>query len=773
MFHRILLYIFILGPVIGSTQHCDLTLQGRITDSGTGEPLEFVNILILETQQGTSTDSTGSFRLMDICPEDIHVTLSHIGCESKQVFIQIRKDTSVAFVMDHSDHVLHGVEITGTESGNTTQEYEIITEQEITDNASENLSNLLENISGVSTIKNGSGIAKPVVQGLYGNRLTILNNGVAQSGQQWGNDHSPEIDPLVANKIKVIKGTSALQYMGVNLGSIVLVEPKRIEQEPHLHGRINYTYETNGRGHGLHVQLGQFNSSLGWKVNGTIKKSGDKKSPNYFLNNTGIEEANFAIQLEKIFTEKHHIELYYSTFNTRLGILRGSHIGNLTDLESAIVREVPFFTEEDFSYQIDAPRQQVHHHLLKLHSKYFLDQSQWFDLTFATQLNIRKEFDVRRSGRSDIPALDIKQYSYFLEAKYNKEYQNNFKLHTGLQFNLTDNTNQPETGILPLIPDYFNYESGMFLLLTKTQNKSLFELGLRYDNNTQKVVTISQTTPREIIRFNNTYHNISTSAGWNYNVTDELGFSVNSGYAVRNPATNELYSGGLHQGVSGIEEGNINLQSEKSWKTTLGANIGIHHIFHLESLLYYQSINDYIFLNPQNEFRLTIRGAFPVFAYAQTDARIFGFDLNGDIEISESLHTQIKYSYIKGDDVENDLPLINIPTNNFLGSLTYAFLKPITLGRLQLENAEIEINNKYVFRQNHLLETQDFALPPEAYNLFGFSFSTDIQVKKTRWRIVAKVDNLFNIKYRDYLNRQRYFADDLGLNASFGVNLKF
>ena len=62
---------------------------------------------------------------------------------------------------------------------------------------------IVESMTGVSSIKSGAGVSKPVVHGLSGNRVTILNNGLAQSGQQWGNDHAPEIDPYVADHISV------------------------------------------------------------------------------------------------------------------------------------------------------------------------------------------------------------------------------------------------------------------------------------------------------------------------------------------------------------------------------------------------------------------------------------------------------------------------------------------------------------------------------------------------------------------------------------------
>ena len=766
-----IIIIILFIPVFGFSQNCSLTISGNIKDSETGLPLEFANIYINKSGIGTSTDSTGFFQLTNICKGAYHITLSYVGCESKQVFVHINKDTILNLTIEQPINSLDAVLVTA--KATTTQNTKTITKQNITDNANENLSNMLETIVGVSTLKTGSGISKPVVNGLYGDRVTILNNGISQSGQQWGNDHSPEIDPLVANKIKVIKGASALEHMGSNLGSVILVEPKKIEREPHLHGSTNYFFETNGLGNGLNLQLHQYSHKIAWKINGTLKKSGDKKTATYYLTNTGNQEANFALQLEKSFSEKLKTDLYFSTFNTEIGVLRGSHIGNVTDLDEALNREVPFFTEDKFSYNIESPKQRVHHQLLKIHSKYFIDDTQWLNFTFAGQLNDRKEYDVRRGGRSDIPALSLQQYSYFFEGKYQKIFKNNFELKSGVQFNITDNTNNPETGVLPLIPDYLSYETGVYLLSSKKINKSFFELGVRYDNQLQNVVGITNTSPRKIFRDNNLFNNFTTSGGWTYSVSNNFSFTSNIGYASRNPAVNELYSNGLHQGVSGIEEGSIDLKPENSLKTTLGFNANINKKISFESLIYYQNINDFIYLNPQNEIRLTIRGAFPLYKYEQTNAEIYGIDFSGKYKFNRSLHAKLDYSFIKANDLSNNLPLINFPSNNIRGTVAYEFSKLIPIGKTQLENLSIELNDYYVFKQKNILPEQDFVLPPDSYNLIGIKMATDVRLKKHRLRITAKVDNLLNVAYRDYLNRQRYFANDLGINVTLGVSLKF
>ncbi len=670
--------------------------------------------------------------------------------------------------MDHYSHVLENVTVSGENSNTTQQPVDVINEKLIAENANLDLSNMLGKLTGVSVLRTGTSISRPVVHGLYGNRLLILNNGLPQAGQQWGNDHSPEIDPLVANKITVIKGTSSLEYAGSSLGSVVMVEPERIRKEPHLHGRASYFFETNGLGHGTNIKLQRHTDKIGWKINATLKASGDKRAADYYLNNTGSREANLAVQLEKSFTDDWMGSVYFSSFNTKIGVLRGSHIGNLTDLESALNQDRPFYTEEKFSYEIDAPSQTVNHQLLKLQSKHFISDNQWVEFTYGGQLNRRKEFDVRRQGFADKPALSLLQFSHFISIKHQWESANKLTLKSALQSNSIFNTNNPETDVLPLIPDYFSFENGAFVSLSKTWDHWSGEIGGRYDFITRNVATISSTVPREIIRYEDNFHNYSFLAGLGFSPNETIRFSLNTGYATRNPAINELYSSGLHQGVSGIEQGDVNLQKEKSLKTTLAVDGRIKDKFFFEILGYTQSIKDYIFLNPTGEVALTIRGAFPVFQYEQTNALISGTDISARYEITKKTSISGKYSFIKGLDLTNDQSLIFIPSNNISGTLSHNIPK---WGKLN--NIEIALNHQYVFEQKNILIEQDFIPAPPGYHLTGFKLGAETMIKNNRLNIYIKGDNIFNVSYRDYLDRQRYFADGMGINIMLGAALRF
>jgi iron complex outermembrane receptor protein len=776
MFNKnfVLCIALLLLAVMGKAQNCNLSVRGFVFDEATKLPLSFVNVFVQENTDATLTDDKGNFVLDSICAGSHHFIFSHIGCEAIKIHLDLSRDTILNIALPHTATSLATVVVEGKKNNFNYQANSAINRQAIEDNSHQNLSNLLENETGVHLIKNGTAISKPVVHGLYGNRLTILNNGIMQSGQQWGNDHSPEIDPYSADKITVLKGVNAIEYGGGNMGSAILVEPKPIKKEPHLHGQMNYAYESNGRGNTLNARLEKYSPQLAWRINGTLKKYGDRKTATYWLNNTGIEEANFAVQLEKAWKDKLFLDLYASTFNTQLGILRGSHIGNLTDLEQALTKDIPYFTEPNFSYNIDAPKQQVSHQLVKIRARYFLPQKQTLELVLAGQLNNRKEFDVRRSGRTDIPALSLYQYTLNAELKYAKDFYGNWIFKVGNQNIFTNNTNNPETGILPLIPDYIAWKNGVFSTLSKSYGKAHFNIGIRYDFEYQNVAAISNSVPRVIIRYNNLFHNISGLVGIDYDINKAQSISLNSGYTSRNPAINELYSNGLHQGVSGIEEGDINLKTENALKNTLEYKWLPSPNFSLNALLYQQYFKNYIYLNPQDEIRLTIRGAFPLFKYEQTDANIYGLDVSAQFTIGGSLFGLVKYSYLKGNDIKNDIPLVFMPPNRIFGSLMYRIKKPIKFSSaIIMEGLELEANNRLIFEQKNTLPQQDFAPPPPTYNLLGLKISADIMFANYKFRLFTKFDNLFNVKYRDYLNRQRYFADDIGLSVILGVGLKF
>ena len=718
--------------------------------------------------RGAITDERGRFEITSVCPGEYHVEISYIGYETELNFITIKKNTDEDFLLSQHDEILSEIIVHGEKEEITTEVHNVVKSEKIRQEGNKNLANVIEEVSGVSVLKTGSGVSKPVIHGLYGNRITILNNGIIQAGQQWGNDHAPEIDPFVADHISVVKGAAALQYGGNSLGGVILVDPDKIAKDPHLHGMATYVFQSNGLGHTFNTQLAKTDNWASWRASGTIKYFGDNHAPNYYLTNTGKREANIALQIEKQLNSNWFLDAYYSLFTTNIGILRGSHISNLTDLEQAIGRELPFFTQDNFSYSIEAPQQKVTHHLFKLQSEWILNNNSFITFKYGAQFDDRKEFDVRRSGRTDIPALSLSLYSHLLSGLYEKNNENGLITKIGLETNFVDNTNNPETGILPLLPDYRSLTLSGFYISQLKKNRWLFEAGVRYDFRDLNVVAISRTVPRIIERHSHQFNNLAINAGLKHEFTYPIKLSLNAGYIQRAPEVNELYSFGLHQGVSGIEEGTPDLEAENSLKAVLSLDWNPSKKMMLQALGFYQNVNNFIFLEPQEEFRLTIRGAFPLFIYKQTDARIYGGDLTLNYDIAKPIRYNMSYAIVRGRDTSQNIPLIGMPTDNISAGIDY-----FPNDGKNITDKNIGIKAKYVFEQIRLLPEQDFLAPPEGFFLLNFETGGTVHLRQTHINVTFKVENLLNTTYRDYLNRLRYFADETGRNVSLSINYTF
>lgn len=749
-------------------QNCNFKVSGFVKDIKSQEAIANASVYGKEQSAGSITNQQGFFEIESLCAGDLHLLVSHIGCSPLSVYLRLKRDTTLILWLDHNNELLDEVAVGAEGETKDLSFKKALNASNIEENAGADLASVLENLNGLASIGNGAKISKPIVQGLYGNRISIVNNGVVHGGQQWGNDHAPEIDPLMAGRLSVLKGAAAVEYMGSSLGAVVLVDPKPLSDDPHIHGALQYFFESNGRGSVLNTRLEQKNAWFKWRFAGSLKKNGDQKTADYYLRNTGREEANALIQLEKRYLNRWQTKLYYSFNASELGLLRGSQIGNLSDLELALNREVPFFTEEDFSFQIAAPRQEVQHQLAKLSQLLSLSKNKGLEFNYAWQLNQRREFDLRRAERSKDPALSLEQHNHFWELKYFQSEAEKASFQAGLQYNLVDNVNIPETGILPLVPDYISRNAGAYFRLQREWANWQVDWGARADYIIQNVAAISMTTPREVLRYRNRFFNPKSSFALSYQANESINLSVNTGFAQRNPAINELYSNGLHQGLSGIEEGEANLKAEQSFKTSFNVLYQPTKNWSFEMLTFIQSINNFIYLQPQDELRLTIRGAFPVFRYQQNDALLRGLEFQSIYDPAGAWSFKLNYSYLRGDNVEQGIPLVFMPPNRLYGEINYQ------LGQWgSWEKLEFQLNNRLVFEQKHWLIGQDFLAPPPLYNLLGTKLSAERQIGKNRCHIFIKGDNLFNIAYRDYLNRQRYFADDLGINISVGLGLKF
>jgi iron complex outermembrane recepter protein len=632
------------------------------------------------------------------------------------------------------------------------------------------LGDALQAMPGVTVVHTGSTLAKPAIRGLNGNRIVILNNGVRQEGQQWGSEHAPEIDPYLASKLTVIQGASSVRYGADALGGVVLVEPWPLREEPGFGGEFHLAGFTVNREGNISATIEgapAWASDLSWRLQGTVKKGGDVATPEYNLDNTGIEEINQSAALGWQKPDM-GLDLFYSRFQTKLGIFSGSHIGNVSDLQTAISRGRPERIT-DFSYEIDRPYQDVTHQFAKAHAYLATPMQGKLNFAYGLQDNLRAEYDHKplndAKAARNLPELEFEIMTHTADLSWDFHPQGRYDMALGMSGMSQFNT---YTG-RPFIPNFLNYSGGVFASLLQHGESMDFEGGVRYDTKWLKTYAREK---GEVVTNAFDFNNASAMVGAVWRIADGLSGKLHVSTAFRPPGVNELFSAGLHHGAAAVEYGDPGLQPERAYDGTLSLQAKRER-WSGECTVYRTAIRDFIYLSPEFPPTLTIRGAFPTFRYHQADASMWGGDAalrftwwrrGGDWDYVGQASVLRARNEATGDY------LILMPADRVTHGVEWSLPKWRRLHDLHLGGTV-----QTVWKQTHApADSLDYAPPPPGYTLLGFTAGFQWNFgENASVQFEAEAENVLNTAYRDYTNRFRYYADDRGRNFALRVKIPF
>lgn len=628
------------------------------------------------------------------------------------------------------------------------------------------LAHAIQEIPGVAMLQTGATIAKPVIHGLHSNRVLILNNGIPQEGQQWGSEHAPEIDPFIAKKISVIKGAEAVRYGAAAIGGVIIIEPPALPATADIHGEINLAGISNSR---AGILSGMLDGGIkkwpgfGWRIQGTLKKAGNIKTADYYLNNTGVREHNYSAAAGYN-GAKAGTEIFFSHFNSGIGIFRGAHIGSIKDLYERFKNGRPF-EEGSFSYEINAPRQQLYHQLLKVKSYLQLHPSHRLQLQYGWQRNSRKEYDIRRAGRTSLPALDLLLTTHTLDITLESNYRKGWKTILGGNALSQVNNSIPGTYATPIIPNYDTYGAGVYMIVRQVKEKYELEAGVRYDY--KYLDALGYDKNENLYGGTHQFNNVSGSLGALWIIHPNLQLRSNLGSAWRPPAVSELYSNGLHHGAAAVERGNKNMKNEQGykWVNTLEYNTAALSIS-WNGYMHY--IRNYIYLHPAMDTLESLRGAFPVFDYQQTDARFLGMDLLAKYRINTSFTYELKGAIVKAKDISRQQYLPWIPTDRLENTLRWNIP-----GSEKIKDAYLQVQAVLEATQPRYTPGSDYVAPPEGYHLFNLGTGTKYLLGKNILSIHFSIENVGNVLYKSYMNRFRYYAHDTGRSYALRTTYRF
>lgn len=748
------------------TNKATFILKGTITDEATGQVLQGAAIYFPDLKKGTVTNAQGNYQI-NIAPGTYIVEVSFIGYALLNTIITVQSDLEKNFSLNHA--VIENANATvtsflrATSSKKTPTPINIIRKDDLFKGAATNFIDALSKTPGVTQLSTGPAISKPIIRGLGYNRVVVLNDGVRQEGQQWGDEHGIEIDEYNVSRTEVLKVPASIIYGSEALSGVINIVSNVPVANGAIRGNIFSNYQSNNNLQGYHFDLAGNKNGFVWGFNASSKKAGDYQNKyDGYVYNSKFNELNGGgfLGVEKDWGYSH---LIINKFTQNLGMIEGERnsLGKfIKPINVGGIIEEAIANNDDFTSTVpNIPYQYIQH------TKYVLDNSiNWgigkLKVNLAYQRNQRQEFGNVLDPNEKSLYFDLNTINYSFQ--YLLPEKNNWKHTIGINGLKQENKNK---GVEALIPEYQSVEVGMFFYTQKHIDKFNWSGGVRID--------------KKGIEFNDqqkNYGDIAGSMGVTYEATKDIVLKLNIARGYRAPNLSELGSNGAHEGTNRYEYGNTQLTAEKSLQFDLGLEWSSEHASFTGNL-FYNNVSNYIFyqkllgkrggdsiiLDPEGK-------EFFAFAYQQQNASLAGAEFNLDIHPHplDGLHIENTLSYVKGNfnkALDGSYNLPNIPPLRWISEIRYELQK--NKGKIKNNYISLQLDNS--LRQSHPFTGFNTETETPAYTLINIGAGTQFtQKEKQLFSLSFVVQNVTNVSYQNHLSRLKYTAENI-LTGRIGV----
>ena len=614
------------------------------------------------------------------------------------------------------------------------------------------ISKSISRLPGVSIITTGPGIAKPSVRGLSFNRVLVYDQGVRLENQQWGEEHGIGISSSGVESVEVVKGPLYVLYGSDAMGGVVYVEPESYNSSEGI--SIDYTGVYNSNYNGLTNNLG-LNGKLdnfSYILRADVIDNDEFSTPDGEIENTWFTQNNLKAGIAYE-TDNFKSDLRFSYTDSEIGI---PHMDEEHDDHG---------DDDHDDHDEEGYYQELNNSTLTWKNTFDMGNNHILDIVLGQQLNTRKEFggheeeehddhgeeehddhgddDHDEEGHEEGEAeLDMELETKSADIRLTMPQSENLNLVIGTNLLSQENKN---FGHEELIPDSEMSDFGLFALgQVDISENSQALIGVRYDSRSISSANIS-----------NDYSSFNGSIGLKKDFSNStLRLNLSSGF--RAPNLIELFADGVHHGSFQYKRGNINLSAETSLQTDFSFQINNDDSL-LSFDLFYNSINDYIYLSPSSEFE----DGFRVYNYLQQNAKLYGGEIHLNKQTSLSwlkYYSSIEYIFGESSDGEA-LP----------------FISPLTFNQV----FNIDFGNDYSLEIDFIAKAKQgrvsiFEEETDGYTLLNLSGVWETYFLGNDLDVFWSVDNVFDREYYDHLSRLKTAGiHEMGRNISVGLKYNF
>jgi iron complex outermembrane receptor protein len=799
----------LIGLLSVFTVHSQVVLTGKVTDQKSKEPLFGVNIFIPDLLTGATTDTSGTYKIVNLPRRKFLVRISYIGYKTIIEPVDLKTSLHKDFSMEESPEEMNELVVTGTSKATDIKRSPIpivvLENKEINLNLNTNIIDALTKLPGISGLTTGPNISKPFIHGLGYNRVLTMVDGVRQEGQQWGDEHGIEVDEYSIDKAEIVKGPSSLIYGSDALAGVVNLIPFPPVQNGTIQGNFLGEYQTNNGLFGGSLSLDGNQNGITWGGRISHKQAKDYQDKyDDRVYNTAFSETDASLNagINKNWGYSH---LNFSLFDDLQEIPDGSR-DSITRQFTKQITEAdtirPIVSKSELnSYKISVLHQHVQHYRVYSTSDIYLGAGK-IGIIIGYQYNIRQEFSHPLAPTT--PGLGLHLNTITYDLKYYLPELKGWEITPGVNGMYQLNFNK---GTDFIIPDYQQFDLGLFLLVKKSFDKIDISAGGRYDmrffSNDQMFIRPNPTTgfdmqvsppdtagaTKQFSAFKHTFSGLSGSAGMTYNVARDFSIKANVARGFRAPNISEISANGVHPGTDIYQIGNSDFKPEFSLQGDLGLFYSSKPV--IASIDgFYTDISNYIFnqkvLNHLGQDSVIVKGN-ETYKFRQSEAVLYGGEASLDIHFFKWMHFENSVSVVYGinkggngthlNDSSKYLPLM--PPMHTHSELRVEFDKGIK----HFSSIYALIAMEYYAKQNRVYLVDNTETPTPGYTLFDAGIGGDLTKKngKIVCRIHLAASNIFNIAYQSHLSRLKYMEPypdnttgrsgiyDMGRNISFKV----
>lgn len=715
---------------------------GIVTDS-VGRPLPNVSVAISALGRVTTSDEGGNFALRGLPAGAYHVTATLVGFRAAHADVVLGTsgpDVRVTLVMLPAAIRLSGVVVTASPTGgdedNLTQAASELSGKALNRALGSTIAQTLSAEPGIAMRFNGPAANAPIIRGLQGDRILIL-----QDGERAGDlaaaapDHAVSIDPLGAQRIEVVRGPASLLYGNNALGGVVNVITNDIPTSipSHLEGSVATSVESAAPGAaGFGAITAPIGDAWAFTVRGGMRRAGDQRlGGGGTLAQTQSRAWNGTIGLG------------FQTDRVNGGAVLRSY-----DFDYGLPNE-PGAPETGTRI---AGRKQVASLKTQLQSMSALLPSLDVDLTaqhywhdeIAPTGSVNTRFDLRTQ------TLDLRTKTVVGRARGVLGVQGVRKQYSA-------------TGDDALTPAATSAVGGIYLYqdlpLSPTADAddraAHLQAGVRYD--AYRIET-ERGDPKFGAATSRTVQAISGSVGVSLPLTEAATLGVSLARGFRAPTVEELFSNAYHDAAGTYDRGNPSLQAE--------TNSGVDAILRLKSAslsgsvgAYYSRVTNYV--APSIVGDTLVGGALqPLNTFVQSDAELTGVE--GSLEAILAPHV---VGGVSGDLVRG----------RFRDGANIPFMPAARVGAsLRYDRGEWNVGGEV----RHAFAQQDVSggtvdVPTAAYTLLNVSAGYQVIAGGRVHAVTLRVDNLTDARFFDAASRIKSFAANPGRNLALVYKVLF